>query len=82
MRIITLTVIGAMEMTSICVEHYYQGSRLTLTDGLPATSKADKDYHGYGIKSMRYLVGRYQGELSISTDENIFSLKILLPTPQ
>ncbi len=82
MRIITLTVIGAMEMTSICVENYYQGSRLTLTDGLPATSKADKDYHGYGIKSMRYLVGRYQGELSISTDENIFSLKILLPTPQ
>ncbi|MBR3429463.1 MAG: sensor histidine kinase [Oscillospiraceae bacterium] len=82
MRIITLTVVGAMGMTSVCVENYYQGDGLQVEDGLPVTTKEDHAYHGYGVKSMQYLVKKYKGELSIGTDHQIFSLKLLLPDPE
>ena len=81
MRIITMTVVGAMGMASICVENYYQGELLQLENGLPVTTKEDRIYHGYGVKSMQYLVKKYKGEMAISTDQQVFSLKLLLPIP-
>ena len=81
MRIITLTVVGAMGMTSVCVENYYQGDELKVENGLPVITKEDRAYHGYGMKSMQYLVKKYRGEMSICTEQHIFSLKLLLPDP-
>jgi len=82
MRIITLTVVGAMGMTSVCVENYYQGDSIKVEDGLPVTTKKDSVYHGYGVKSMQYLVNKYRGEMSICAEHNVFSLKLLLPDPE
>lgn len=79
MRIITLTIVGAMGMTSVCVENFYQGDTLQVENGLPVTTKSDQTIHGYGVKSMQYLVKKYRGEMTISMDQQIFSLKLLLP---
>lgn len=79
MRIITLTVVDAFGMTSVCVENFYQGQPIQMQDGLPVTTNADQVHHGYGVKSMQYLVKKYHGEMSINTDNGIFSVKILLP---
>ena len=79
MRIITLTIVGAMGMTSVCVENFYQGDTLQVENGLPITTKSDQTSHGYGVKSMQYLVKKYRGEMTISMDQQIFSLKLLLP---
>ena len=38
-----------------------------------------KEYHGYGLKSIRYTVNKYDGAVSIDTKENWFDLKILIP---
>lgn len=46
---------------------------------LPVTTKKDKDYHGYGLKSIRSTVKKYDGFVSISTEDGCFSLKILIP---
>lgn len=45
------------------------------------TTKADNKYHGYGIKSIRYTVEKYGGNLQISWKNNWFEMGILIPTP-
>lgn len=47
--------------------------------GMPVTTKKNKDYHGYGLKSVSLIVEKYGGDLRISADGNIFSLCILVP---
>ena len=40
------------------------------------TSKEDEDSHGMGIKSMKQIVEKYQGEIKISFENNVFTVKI------
>lgn len=54
---------------------------LTYEEELPITTKGDKQYHGFGLRSMRYLVKKYDGFLSVSEEDGCFSLKILIPVP-
>ena len=54
---------------------------LVYEEELPVTTKGDKRYHGFGLRSMRYLVKKYDGFLSVSTEDGCFSLKILIPIP-
>ncbi len=54
---------------------------LVYEEELPVTTKGDKQYHGFGLRSMRYLVKKYDGFLNVSTDDGCFSLKILMPIP-
>lgn len=55
-----------------CEEH------ITFTDGLPDTKK-DKRYHGYGVKSIRYLAEKYGGNVVMRLEENRFCADILIP---
>ena len=50
-----------------------------MTNGWPVTTKADKDYHGFGLKSIQYSVEKYKGSVVVDTKDNWFDLKILLP---
>lgn len=54
---------------------------LVYEEELPVTTKGDKSYHGFGLRSMRYLVKKYDGCLSVRTEDGCFSLKILMPIP-
>ncbi len=55
-------------------------AELVFKDGLPVTSKQqNREYHGIGLKSIRYLVGKYKGEMSIDTDNGMFSLNMVFP---
>ncbi len=49
-------------------------------DGMPKTSKEDKDYHGYGIRSMKYLIEKYDGTFSVSAKEQVFIVNMLFQT--
>ncbi|MGG5315137.1 GHKL domain-containing protein [Enterococcus sp. AZ072] len=57
----------------------YSEDRLSFEDGLPQTTKDDKESHGYGLKSISYIVNKYDGTMTISHENNWFSLKVLLP---
>lgn len=59
----------------------YLGHALTMRDGLPLTSKDDLRYHGFGVLSIRHIVQKYGGTMSIRTDQNLFRLDILIPCP-
>ena len=75
-RVISLTVSQEGYFVNIHAENYYC-DKLTFTDGLPETTKLDTVYHGYGLKSIRMLVQKYDGSLKISTNEDRFVLDIL-----
>lgn len=50
-------------------------------EGLPKTTKKDYFHHGFGLKSIRYMVKKYDGNLNVSVEDGCFSLKILIPIP-
>ena len=54
---------------------------LVFEDGLPVTTKDDKRYHGFGLRSIRHFVKKYEGVLNISEEDGCFSLKIMIPIP-
>ncbi len=48
-------------------------------NGIPVSSKPVNGYHGYGVKSIKHYVEKYDGNISISVQNNCFILKMLLP---
>ena len=76
---ISINVKKNMNMVSIHFENPYQGD-IYMYDDLPQTTKADKNYHGFGMKSIRMIVEKYAGIISIDTKNNLFQLNILIPT--
>lgn len=54
---------------------------LVYEGGMPITTKGDKNYHGYGLRSIKHTVKKYDGCLNISEEDGCFSLKILIPVP-
>lgn len=61
------------------VENRFMGT-VTLQNGLPAeTTKEDKTMHGYGVRSMKFIVEKYDGSMRIETEDNWFRLLILIP---
>ncbi len=77
-RIISLMVRKSMNMVHIHLENFFSGS-ISFKDGLPQTTKEKKDFHGFGMKSIRNIVVKYGGTLNVSAKDNAFSLDILFP---
>lgn len=77
-RIITLTVKNGADGIAIEEYNYFEGE-ISFANGLPQTQKEDKNKHGYGLKSMRYIAERHGGTLTVSADNNIFDVLVKLP---
>ncbi len=80
-RIIRVAVFSKHNFLIMRFENYYEAD-LEFQDGLPKTTKKDRKYHGYGIKSIKSIIEKYHGNLSISTDDNWFSVKVIIPLIQ
>lgn len=48
-------------------------------DDLPVTGKADRNRHGFGVRSIRYIAEKYDGTLSMKVRDGQFLLDILFP---
>lgn len=74
-KVIELNIISSGDMLSIEV------SNKTInnidTQNL-VTSKKDKHLHGYGINSIETITTKYKGTLSLSCENNIFTLSVIL----
>ena len=51
---------------------------ISFSDGLPLTRK-DARYHGYGLKSIRSVVEKYEGSMTVKARDGWFELRILFP---
>ncbi|MDO4521608.1 MAG: ATP-binding protein [Eubacteriales bacterium] len=77
-RLIHVSAFSQKNFLIIRFENYYEGTVELGTD-LPATTKEDSRFHGYGLKSIRYTVQKYGGAVDLSTQDQWFNLKILIP---
>lgn len=80
-RVISVTVNKVVNAVEICITNYYEGPR-TISNGQPATTKENRNQHGFGIMSMKYVVDLYHGTLDVSTDNDIFTLQVHIPIPK
>ncbi len=51
-------------------------------NGIPKTSKASAQYHGFGLRSMETIVQRYDGEMELTAEDGQFSLFLYLRFPK
>ncbi len=80
-RVINFSIQEIGDMLFIREENYC-ADELVFKDGLPQSGKADKINHGYGVKSIKMIVAKYGGELTLSADGETFILKIMFPVPK
>ena len=62
------------------ISNYCEGE-LEMKDGLPVTTKEDRNRHGYGVRSIRYAAGKYGGSVTYEQGDEQFEVKILIPKP-
>jgi hypothetical protein len=76
-KIISFSVMEKGNMLMFFVDNYFDGE-LQIKEGIPVTSKDDGSYHGFGVKSIRMVAKKYGGDIRITTQNQTFSLQILL----
>lgn len=77
-RLIHLAVFSKKDFLIIRCENYCP-EPVNFRSGDPVTTKEDGNYHGYGVKSMRYTAQKYGGTMTIEAKDNWFSVNILIP---
>lgn len=76
-RVVSLTIRRHHAFLSIQTNNYCAHVP-SFRDGLPVTTKAG-GLHGYGLKSIRYIVKKYDGSVQASVQDHVFILQIMLP---
>jgi len=77
-RLIHLSVSPKKNFVIIQINNYCE-NQIKIKNGYPVTTKADKSSHGFGLKSIRYTVDKYHGNVTFDVNKNWFELKILIP---
>ena len=78
-RLIHLTVSAKKSFVFIKIENYCEDKIQKNENDLITTTKVDRQNHGFGLKSIRTAVEKYNGSVDFGVDQNWFELKILLP---
>lgn len=58
----------------------YTDSMPKLENGMPVTTKADAENHGYGMKSMKNIAEEYGGMIYVDIEDHEFTLVVTVPT--
>jgi sensor histidine kinase regulating citrate/malate metabolism len=77
-RIMKLSVYQQNTFLLIRFENYFENELRYEGENL-ATTKADKFYHGFGVKSIKSIVEKYEGSVVVSANGNWFTLCALIP---
>lgn len=77
-RIINVSTYREADFVLIRFENFMERP-VRFVDGVPQTTKKDRQRHGYGLPNIRRIVESYGGSMTIDTRDSWFSLKILMP---
>lgn len=80
-RLIHVEVLSKKDFVVLRFENYFEGN-LEFADNFPVTTKANKQYHGYGIKSIKYTAKKYNGWVTINKRGNWVELNVVIPAPK
>lgn len=77
-RVVSLKMITQNNILVVQVQNYYEAA-LHFEQGLPLTTKRNRQEHGYGMKSIRYIAEKYGGTITVDAKNQVFTLQILIP---
>ena len=77
-RLIHLSVSQQKKFLRIRIENYCE-EKIVFKKGIPQTTKKDKRFHGFGMKSIQSTVKKYGGSVTAGVRDNWFELRILIP---
>lgn len=80
-RIIRLHVSSERSCLKIGCENYCSHA-VTFRNGLPVSDKGDDVRHGFGVKSIRYITEKNNGNLVMRQEKNLFNVNIIIPFAQ
>lgn len=75
-RILSIQVCRRNDGCHIHIENYCE-KELTFVDGLPVTTKGNKSYHGFGVRSIKYIVDKYHGDILMQKVDHKFQTDIM-----
>ncbi|MFC3927599.1 ATP-binding protein [Streptococcus caprae] len=78
-RLITLKVAPHNHFVIIRLDNYDLSDIKLSGEKLPLTSKTNTGYHGYGLKSIKFIAQKYDGNMTLTKQDNWVTLKIVLP---
>lgn len=77
-RLIHLAVTKQKNFLRIRMENCY-GDELKFENGMPITTKSDRKFHGFGLKSIQNTTKKYGGSLTLRAENGWFEVRILIP---
>ena len=80
-RLISMSVGQRRGFLYIEISNYCEGT-VEMEDGLPVTTKKDRELHGYGVRSLVYAVHKYGGEVSFEEKNHFFEVRMIIPLEQ
>lgn len=81
-KVISISIWTKGRLLLMQIENYFESRELKFVEGLPQTTKKNSEEHGYGLKSIRKCVEKYNGEMDVSAGENLFRLTIFIPVQE
>ncbi|MBO4990118.1 MAG: GHKL domain-containing protein [Clostridia bacterium] len=79
-RDISIFVKQSGNFVSVSVENFCT-KQLEFSDGLPLTTKGDRINHGFGTRSIRYIVKKYNGNTVMRKENDKFIVSMIIPIP-
>ncbi len=79
-RCISLNVREVKGYLSITMRNYCDKQLKFSEEGLPLTTKEDSEYHGFGMRSIKLIVEKYDGTFSVALEDGVFKLNVMLPS--
>lgn len=79
-RHISISVKQNKSFVVIQSRNYYEG-HLVMEQGIPETTKGDKNHHGFGLKSIRYTAEKYSGNMTLNSENEVFVVTLMIPVP-
>ncbi len=67
------------EFMCVCSVSNYTSRVIEFRDGLPVTNKPNAEEHGFGTRSMKNVVKKYDGQIGFYQDGDIFTVTVTIP---
>lgn len=77
-RVVSISTVSKEGFIRIHEENFFDGD-LIYENNVLKTTKQNKLYHDFGVKSIKLIAKKYHGDVSISANNGKFILEILLP---
>lgn len=78
-RFLTIRSYEIGDLAKVSFENTYIGTPSFNKDGLLNTTKENTIYHGFGLKSIRNTIKKYNGSMTITIENDTFKLQLLFP---